>query len=133
MLTRRIAALMLVFAVAGCANGNAGGSEAAAPGPSSSDVVATPPSDLPSTEPSGGIPTDTAAETISGTVTAGVEPNCLVLQDAKGSHLLIFDDSALRADAAVGSRVTLTGRSDPSMMSTCQQGVPFLVTSVKAN
>jgi len=63
---------------------------------------------------------------------AGVEPNCLLVQDAKGSHLLVFDDKALRAETPVGAKVTLTGTSKPNMMSTCQQGVPFIVTSVKA-
>jgi hypothetical protein len=73
------------------------------------------------------------AESGSGTVAAGVEPNCLVLQDEKGSHLLLFDESALRAQVKVGARVTLTGRSEPGQMSTCQQGVPFIVTAVRAN
>ena len=130
MVTRRLAVLLLVLAVAGCAN-NATESGAAGPGPS--DVASSAAASAPaSAEPSAGRPTAAEAETITGTVTAGVEPGCLVLQDAKGSYLLVFDDAALRSSAPVGSAVTLTGRSDPSMMSTCQQGVPFIVTSVKA-
>jgi hypothetical protein len=120
---------MLALAVAGCANNNVdAGSPASAPSSAVDLPNAVPSSSVPSTEPSAG-GTET---TISGTVVAGVEPNCLVLQDAKGSHLLLFDESALRAQAKVGSRVTLTGRSEPGQMSTCQQGVPFVVTSVKA-
>jgi hypothetical protein len=137
MVTRRFAALMLLFAVAGCAN-NA--TDTGAPGPAASDLPSasapapepSTPALEPSTEPSGG-PTAGGAETITGTVTAGVEPNCLLLvQDAKGAHLLVFDDPALKASAPVGARVTVTGRSEPGMMSTCQQGTPFIVTSVKA-
>jgi hypothetical protein len=132
MVTRRFAtALMLVLAVAGCAD-NTTESGAAGPAPSASDVIDLP-SATPSTEPSAGKPTATGAETITGTVTAGVEPHCLLLQDDKGSHLLVFDDTALRLSAAVGAKVTLTGRSEPSMMSTCQQGVPFIVTSVSSS
>jgi surface antigen len=135
MVTRRSAALgsaalLLALALAGCAGNGTG---TAAPGPS--DVIDLPSvsaSAEPTTEPSGAKPTASGAETISGTVIAGVEPNCLVLQDAKGSHLLVFDDKALRAEAPVGAKVTLTGTSKPAMMSTCQQGVPFIVTSVKA-
>ena len=130
MVTRRFAtALMLVLAVAGCANNDQAETGATGPAPSASDVL---PSATPSTEPSGDLPTASGAETISGTVTAGVEPGCLLLQDAKGSHLLVFDDEALKSSAAVGAKVTLTGRSQPKMMSTCQQGIPFIVASVKA-
>lgn len=138
MVSRRIAAnrlvasLILALALAGCANGD-NIVEPADGGPVSpaSDVPTSSPAP-PSTEPSGGNPTAGGAETITGTVTAGVEPNCLLLQDAKGSHLLVFDDTSLRAGAKVGARVTLTGKSAPTMMSTCQQGIPFIVTSVKA-
>jgi hypothetical protein len=125
MVTRRFAtALMLTLAIAGCANNaTQPGAAGSAPSPSASDVI-----DLPSAGPS----TAAGAETISGTVTAGVEPGCLLLQDDKGSHLLVFHEASLRSSAAVGAKVTLTGRSEPTQMSTCQQGVPFIVASVKA-
>lgn len=139
MLTRRsAAALGLIVCLAGCANSpatspsGAAASDSApvsAPAPTSS---APAPSTEPTTEPSGAKPTATGAETITGTVEAGVEPGCLLLRDSKGSHLLFFDDAAMRTDAAVGKKVTLTGRSAPTMMSTCQQGIPFIVTSVSA-
>jgi hypothetical protein len=64
-------------------------------------------------------------------VTAGVEPNCLVLTAGDASYQLVFDDPAMRSDAPVGKKVTLVGRSEPGMMSTCQQGVPFIVTAVR--
>lgn len=137
MVSRRfvpVAIVVLGLALAGCAD-NGAESGTAAPGPS--DVVdlptvSAPVSAEPTTEPSGARPTDAGAETISGTVMAGVEPNCLLVQDATGSHLLVFDDKALRAETPVGAKVTLTGTSKPNMMSTCQQGIPFIVTSVKA-
>ncbi|HEX5201842.1 MAG TPA: hypothetical protein VFW27_18085 [Actinoplanes sp.] len=71
------------------------------------------------------------AETITGTVEAGVEPNCRLIKDGAGSHLLFFDDSSLKAEAPVGRKVTVTGRSEPKMMSTCQQGIPFIVSAVR--
>ncbi|GAA2653368.1 hypothetical protein [Paractinoplanes durhamensis] len=114
-----------MLCLAGCANNT---DQAGATEPSSASAAPT--SAAPTTEPSSAKPTAAGAETISGTVEAGVEPNCLLLQDTKGSHLLVFDDAAMRADAAVGKKVTLTGRSEPTMMSTCQQGIPFIVTSV---
>jgi len=120
---------MLLVCLAGCAN--QGVSPAAAPGPSPSAGL-----DLPTPSPSAGLdlPTPSAApgdETISGTVVAGVEPNCLLLQDSAGSHLLIFHDPSLRKDATAGSKVTVTGKSEPKQMSTCQQGIPFIVSAVQ--
>jgi hypothetical protein len=136
MLIRRSAALLgLVVCLSGCAGQtSSSGSEVAAPSSSAPAPAPSSASASVSVEPSGAKPTAVGAETISGTVEAGVEPGCLLVQDAKGSHLLVFDDSAMRTDAtaAVGKKVTLTGRSEPTMMSTCQQGVPFIVTSLTA-
>jgi hypothetical protein len=70
---------------------------------------------------------------ISGTVSAGVEPHCLLLRDAAGAHSLYFHDESLRSSVAAGSKVTLTGHPEPGMMTTCQQGEPFIVTAVRNN
>ena len=132
MVKRTVPALLLLVLAAGCANNATDSGAAPAPAPSASDVV-----DLPTTKPSGpvGEPTSgrpvAGGQTITGTVTAGVEPGCLLLADSSGSHLLIFDDPAMRADAAVGSKVKIVGKAQPNMMSTCQQGVPFIVVSVE--
>ena len=67
--------------------------------------------------------------TLTGTIAAGVEPNCLLLDD----HLLIIDDPALRSAAKAGAAVTVTGRVEQGMMTTCQQGTPFIVTTLRAN
>jgi len=67
---------------------------------------------------------------VTGTVEAGVEANCRLIQDDAGSHVLYFHDPALKAEAPVGKKVTVTGHSEPGMMTTCQQGTPFIVTSV---
>ncbi|WP_344933880.1 hypothetical protein [Actinoplanes nipponensis] len=62
-------------------------------------------------------------------ITAGVEPNCLLLDD----HLLIINDDKQRAAARAGATVTVTGRAEPGMMTTCQQGTPFVVATLRAN
>ena len=128
MLTRPVIAtavlLTLVLGAAGCARpGEPGAAPALAP---SSSEVADPPA--PSAEP----PPAGAIRTITGTVVAGVEPGCLILQDATGSYLLIFDDPATGSEATPGARVTVVGRAEPGMVTTCQQGVPFTVASVQA-
>ena len=67
--------------------------------------------------------------TLTGTIAAGVEPNCLLLD----GHLLIINDPVQRAAAKPGATVTVTGRAEPGMMTTCQQGTPFVVTTLRAN
>ena len=136
MVTRTVPAVLLLVLAAGCAGTTADTGAASAPAaasPSASEVVDLPvptaKTSGPAGEPSAGRPLE-GARTISGTVTAGVEPGCLLITDGTGSHLLVFDDPAMRAEASVGAKVKVNGRSEPGMMSTCQQGVPFVVVSV---
>ena len=120
MLTRpAVTAVVLALAVsvAGCARTV----EPGAP-PARSEMPAKP---LPSTVAGG-------SKTITGTVAAGVEQGCLILQGAAATHLLIFDDPAMRSEAKEGVRVTVVGRPEPGMMTTCQQGIPFIVASIRA-
>lgn len=103
-----------------------------APGASySSPVLSAPPPA--SAAPTTALPTQKGEQRLSGTVEAGVEPNCLVLRDSSGSHVLVFDDPGLKTQASAGSKVTLVGRSDPKMMTTCMQGAVFVVTGVSRN
>jgi hypothetical protein len=111
MRVRLVASLSLAL-LAGCASSSpssAPSASAASPSPSASSV------------------------TISGTVSAGVEPHCLILRDAAGSHSLYFHDESLRPLAPAGAKVTLIGHPEPGMMTTCQQGEPFIVTEVRKN
>ena len=62
--------------------------------------------------------------TLTGTVEAGVEANCLLL----GGYLLLGGD---RGVVRPGARLTVTGRPEPGLMTTCQQGVPFHVESTE--
>ncbi|MFB9359345.1 hypothetical protein [Actinoplanes nipponensis] len=128
MTIRRLSLPLLVaLALAGCANGTAdpaGGPASAAPPPASPS--ADPGSAAPS--PSASSPA-TGVVTLTGVITAGVEPNCLLLDD----HLLIINDDKQRAAARAGATVTVTGRAEPGMMTTCQQGTPFVVATLRAN
>lgn len=123
-----LAALLAALVTSGCArDGDAPATEPAAPPPASAspDLPAVPSTDLPA--PSKPAPGEAGASTLTGTVSAGVEPGCLVLD----GHLLVFDDPALKSKAEPGAQVTVSGRADPGLMTTCQQGTPFLVTAVR--
>jgi hypothetical protein len=116
-----LAALLLALALAACAQPSA-------------DSAGSAPSVAPSADlPSADLPSAQGSQTLSGTVTAGVEPNCLVLSGDGATHLLVFHDESLRSAAKVGTDVTVVGKAQPDLMSTCQQGTPFIVTSVLPN
>jgi hypothetical protein len=128
MTIRRISLPLLVaLALAGCANSGSGDSAGAPAAPPSSAPAAT--SAAPTEESGTTKPPPSGAQTLTGTIAAGVEPNCLLLED----HLLIINDPALQATAKAGATVTVTGRVAEGMMTTCQQGTPFLVDSLRAN
>ncbi|MGN9774282.1 hypothetical protein ACTMS0_00660 [Micromonospora sp. H33] len=65
-------------------------------------------------------PPPVGAATLTGTVESGVEPGCLLLD----GYLLI---GGPRDVIAAGATVTVTGKIQPDLMTTCQQGIPFLV------
>ncbi|MEV6491398.1 hypothetical protein AB0M20_22710 [Actinoplanes sp. NPDC051633] len=133
------AALVALLVTAGCAGANPAATPAGAPSsavPSAEPSQAPPPAtDLPSVPVSptkgGGKPTASGTQTVFGLVSAGVEPNCVILTSPSMSYLLIFADPALKAKAANGTEVVVTGKADPGQMTTCQQGTPFLVTAIR--
>jgi hypothetical protein len=64
----------------------------------------------------------TNLRTLTGTVTAGIEHQCLLLD----GYLLVGGD---RTIIRAGARVTVTGRVVPDLVTTCQQGTPLVVTT----
>jgi hypothetical protein len=112
-----------VWALGGCAA--ASDEPVAAPpslSPVPSQVGATPAPSLPALAPPSGT-------SISGEVVEGVEAGCLLLQTSGTLYLLVGGD---RAALQVGKRVTVVGTPQPGLMSTCQQGTPFQVVSVRS-
>ncbi len=121
---------LFLLLVAGCANSSddAGSTSSGTVPSAASSVEATQSPGPGVTKPVKPLGSTT---TITGTVAAGVEPNCTLLKETGGgTHLLVFSDETLRASAKEGSTVHVTGTPQPGMMSTCQQGEPFLVSSV---
>lgn len=66
----------------------------------------------------------TNLRTLTGTVTAGVEHGCLLLDQ----YLLVGGDPAV---IRAGARLVVTGRVVPDLVTTCQQGIPLVVTSAE--
>jgi hypothetical protein len=127
-LLRVLASLILAgLLVAACADPGDGGAGAGqGPATTATTAPAVPPTTSPGsvttpTGPAGGV-------TVTGTVTPGVEGNCLLLAAKGGPYLLVGGD---RSKLTPGARVAVTGRVDRDLLSICQQGVPMLVASIE--
>lgn len=90
------------------------------PSPSEPDAPALPIPTRP-VKPTAG-PSGTV--TLTGTVQPGVEPNCFLLH----GYLLVGGPRDL---LAAGGVVTIVGHVEPNMMTTCQQGIPFVVQTAR--
>lgn len=102
-------------------------------GPTPTPDPSTGPTSIPPLEPSEGqdLPTTDKGSgelTLNGTVEAGVETGCLVLEsDGQVYNLVGGDEQVLQP----GTRVTVTGTAKPDLMSICQQGIPFMVETAQ--
>jgi hypothetical protein len=126
-LPRALAGLLLAgLLVAACAEP---GSDDAGDGAGQGGAV-TAPTTAPTVPDKRTKPTRLAVEvTVTGTVRAGVEPGCLLLEDQAGGRFLLVGGE--RAELAPGRRVAVTGRVDRGLLSTCQQGEPLVVASIE--
>jgi hypothetical protein len=122
--------------LAGCASsgssanaGGAGGAASSAPTSSSTSpagVIPTgPATSSPPPGPTGTAPAVGVTVTVSGTVTQGAEPACLILRSDRGALELLSKTT----DVHAGDHVTATGHV-VNVMSHCMQGAPFQVDSL---
>jgi hypothetical protein len=125
-LLRPLAGLLLAVALlAACADQD-GGDGAASGGSGPTTTPETSPSQPPTTEPGSGGKREITA---TGTLRAGVEPGCMLLEADQGpTYLLVGGD---RGQLREGERVQVSGQLAPDLLSTCQEGQPLLVRSIK--
>jgi hypothetical protein len=111
----------LLLAACGGADRDGGGA--------AQDGATTVPTTVPDDPPVAGPPPPTGEVTLVGTVMAGVEPSCLLLDAENGGRYLLI--GGRRAELRPGRRVAVTGRVDRNLVSTCQQGEPLVVASIE--
>lgn len=127
VLTALVPVAAFAVLLAGC------GSRTADAGSEPSDTVAVSPSSPPSEAPMPSPPyapkyplPPLGEVTVTGTVEAGVERGCIMLRAGGTLYQLVGQDPAIVA----GATVTVRGRPDPDLMTTCQQGTPLHVIEV---
>lgn len=120
---RGLAAVLFCLVLASC--GQTPPPEAPASSSPTSDTptpsIPAPPSSAPLTTTPSRAP---GVMTVRGTVSAGVEAKCLVLNTGTTQYLLLGADPAI---AVAGAEIEVSGKPDPGAMTTCQQGTPFQV------
>ncbi|MER5700784.1 hypothetical protein ABT023_02315 [Micromonospora sp. NPDC002296] len=132
-----LAALVVCAALSACGGQGAGDggpapspsggspvTDATSTGPADPTAAVPPPSAPTKTPPGPSLPPGPGATTLTGTVEAGVEPGCRLLD----GHQLVGGPADVLAP---GTKVTVTGQAKPDMMTTCQQGIPFVVESAR--
>ncbi len=130
------AALLLVGGLTAC--GQAQAPTPGASGTSSSAIPGTPPVTVPVTPP-GTVPVTptvtvpaTGRMTLTGVPQAGVEASCVLLD----RYVLVGgtqqQQALLHTGTTAGTPVTVTGHTDRTQMSYCQQGTLLVVEDVRA-
>jgi hypothetical protein len=135
--TRRFAAIAFaaVFAAsvaAGCAQGTGGSAQPGGSVPPTASDNPTPGGSLPPSWRATPAPPDKSfpagEQTLTGRVVQGVEPGCLVMNTPEGTYLLLGGSKQV---IQAGAWITVRGKANPKLMTTCQQGVPFEVMEAR--
>jgi len=107
------------------------GSTNATPRPGASPSTATPTGTNPITVPS--FPqrsfSGQGSQTLVGDLEDGVEPNCVLLRTTSNKLYQLVGGDRSKLKGAT-KHVTVDGQEIPGMATTCQQGIPFLVTNI---
>ncbi len=129
-------ALALAALLAACADPGAGpagsGGQAAPASSTASRATAPVTTGVPAPSTSWPeLPRDQVKVLVKGTVTNGVEPGCRLLDTGQGLRWLLLAGARDEGRLRPGARVEVVGVRATGQASTCQQGRPLQVLSVK--
>jgi len=127
--------VLLVLGLSACSSSSPTTPGTTGSGPAGTTAASGAGSSIARTPSAGAGPSGSAAipgtpTKLTGTITAGVESNCFVLTDDSGAVVanLIGVD---KASAPLGTKVVVSGKFEPDLMTTCQQGTPFAVAVIE--
>lgn len=130
---RQLATIMtgvfLVAALASCGDKDQAGPQDESSAAESSSSAGSEDDGGASSPDSGGDEPTSDAKTLTGTVSKGTEPGCLMLE-SDGEKYQLTGDKARKLKA--GMKVEVTGRISDDAMTTCMEGRVFEVDSVKS-
>jgi hypothetical protein len=66
--------------------------------------------------------------TVVGVIEEGVEHGCTILRSGEALYQLMGSTDPL---IMIGARISVTGKTNPGLVTTCQQGTPLLVIAVR--
>jgi hypothetical protein len=125
--------VMVMLSMAGCgrtaSTPSPGGTVSTSASSAESGRPSTTPTSLPAVTrtPPKSFPAGEMA--VRGVVEEGVEAGCTILRSDTGTTYLLLGGD--RATLSFGRRVEVVGVPKPDLVTTCQQGVPFMVTSAR--
>jgi hypothetical protein len=123
--------VLLTLMLAGCGVGTP---PPMTPYPPPTTTPPATPSESPVPNPSGLQPPNAASPkpqaeiTVVGTVEEGVEHGCTILRSGEALYQLMGSTDPL---IVIGARISVTGKTNPGLVTTCQQGTPLQVIAVR--
>jgi hypothetical protein len=136
-MAKRFVLALSALLLTGCATGHTPGTAtdpATSAAPPGSSTSATTPAPKPKLMPDETLPPRTSqpasndTTTIVGVVEEGVEHGCKLLRTSNGLYLLVGSNDPM---ITAGARLSVRGRLNPSLVTTCQQGTAFQVSHVQ--
>lgn len=129
---RQLATIMtgvfLVAALASCGDKDQAGGDDKSSAAESSSSAGSGDDGSPSQSESDGEDPGSDAKTLTGTVSKGTEPGCLMLKSDGEKYQLVGDKAGKLKS---GMKVEVTGKISDEAMTTCMEGRVFEVDSVK--
>ena len=126
--------LAVCLAAAGCAKAGEGTPGEGTPSGSAPSGASTSPGGAvssPSLSPTGGVSPAIGEVIVTGELQEGVEAGCVLLRTNDKLYLLVGQGDRSQMQGSRSSKVTVRGKPEPGLMTTCQQGTPLRVIEMR--